>query len=277
MGMTGLAGVRDTAVVAQHWYDPLTISQKRWIPNFTIQLNDIFKASYKSIIENISSPAVLPVFGANAAVACHEGAIVEPLTRTRKAFIANAADEYLVPAIVGETGVPFNCVSTLGSKLNDDGYTAMLDRTMKALDNTFSNFTLWNYTPTNDAVHGDLWNREDLSVFHAEHNAPLASRLTAEAQDIFRPLRGGRALVRPYAVKIHGKPVSQKFDIASQRYDLTFESLEVGSCVIFVPTLHFSEVEVLGSEAVLKYEWDASEQVLRVTTGKGVARVVLQG
>merc|ERR1712216_1102190 len=128
--LAGLASIRDTGVLTQHWYDPLTISQKRWIPSFTIQLTDIFRASYKSITENVTRPPVIPVFGIDNAVACHEGAIMEPRKRADQAFRTNEVDEYQVPAIVGETGVPFNCCSTLGFALDDDGYTAMLDRTM---------------------------------------------------------------------------------------------------------------------------------------------------
>jgi hypothetical protein len=68
----------------------------------------------------------------------------------------------------------------------------------------------------NDAMIGDGWNQEDLSIWSADQQADPAD-----------PNSGGRAVrgfCRPRAVAVQGKIVEQRFDMASGLFTLSFEA-----------------------------------------------------
>ncbi|WFC96549.1 hypothetical protein MBRA1_003210 [Malassezia brasiliensis] len=125
-----------------------------------------------------------------------------------------------VPIVVGEVGIPFDVNDTLRRTPGDYSVQrTLLSALVSALERNLISFTLWNYNPANTVEHGDGWNQEDFSLVNFEARA--ADRQNVRAHETL--YRGGRALdavLRPYACKVAGIPVSTAWD--AQRRTLRF-------------------------------------------------------
>lgn len=135
------------------------------------------------------------------------------------------------------------------------GQISALDSYLSSMEANLLSWTLWNYTPDNNNNFGDLWNGEDLSIFSLDQATPwdrmrLQSGFGEEAGAV-PVFSGGRALeavVRPYASKVAGKPLSSSFDLKTRTFLLSYdvEATEGGTpgfgqqpLEIFVPIFQY--------------------------------------
>ncbi|KAI8600681.1 glycoside hydrolase superfamily [Dissophora ornata] len=144
--------ITSRVVYAPHWYDGLTLLNKRW--NF-------FNVDYLGV-----KRGRYPNYA--AAVKIGEKAIKECF-RTQLAYIKEEGQEAIGmhPTLIGEIGIPYDMNDGKSYKPNGnykDQIKAM-DANMYALESNHLNFTLWNYCPDNSHKWGDQWNGEDLSLW----------------------------------------------------------------------------------------------------------------
>ena len=125
-----------------------------------------------------------------------------------------------IPTLVGEFGIPFDMHNKAAFRVGDwNRQVAALDNSIGAMEANLLSWTLWNYTPDNNNLRGDLWNDEDLSVFSRDQQGPAARR-----DPLAHLNEGGRALlalVRPYPVATAGEPLALSYDL--RRREFTFE------------------------------------------------------
>ena len=115
--------------------------------------------------------------------------------------------------------------------------------------------TIWNYTPDNTNLHGDLWNEEDLSIFSRDQQSNPA--------DINSGARAPAAFIRPYPVSTAGEPVSLSFQMRRARFEFHFKGDPAvdAPTEIFVPQFHYgSGIQTEVSDG--KYQYHPEEQRL---------------
>ena len=239
----------DKLVYAPHFYDGITLFTRRFHP----QLNFDFAT-------------MRPLVG--------EVAIRRYFTRQfgnfRRYAEATMGD---VPILIGEFGIPFDMNGAAAYHTGDYTRQAQaLDYNLRALDDNLLSYTLWNYTPDNSNAHGDQWNNEDLSIFSRDQQS---NRDNIDS--------GGRALsavVRPYARKIAGEPLSMRFDMARGSFTFSFrhDSALTEPTEIFVPnsqypegyevTVSDGEFEIQREEQLLIYRHSAADKphTIRITS-----------
>ncbi|KAF9104742.1 hypothetical protein BGX29_001354 [Mortierella sp. GBA35] len=144
--------ITSRVVYAPHWYDGLTLLNKRW-NFFNIDYLGVKRGRYPNYA---------------AAVKIGEKAIKECF-RHQLACVKEEGQAALGqhPTLIGEIGIPYDMNNGKAYKPNGnykDQIKAM-DANMYALESNHLNFTLWNYCPDNNHKWGDLWNGEDLSLW----------------------------------------------------------------------------------------------------------------
>lgn len=223
------------AVNAAHWYDVLTLFLKTFSDEFTVD------------------PATRqPVYGPED---------VQALFVRQLAHVKDAN----IPTVVGEFGVPFDLDNKASYRTGDfSAQTAALDMYYNAMDANLLNCTIWNYTPDNSNERGDLWNDEDLSIFSRDQQDKPWE------EDIHAGGRGLNAIVRPYARKTAGDPVSMRFDMHTRRFEFTYrpDPTVTAPTEIFVPSFQYPngvKVDAGGGT----YEVDADGQMVRVNAPAG--------
>ncbi|MBK9123793.1 MAG: cellulase family glycosylhydrolase [Chloroflexi bacterium] len=223
------------AVNAAHWYDSLTLFLKTFSDEFTVDIE-----------------TRQPVFGPENVQAL----FVQQLAHVKDANI---------PTVVGEFGVPFDLDDKSAYRSGDFSVqTAALDMYYNAMDANLLNCTIWNYTPDNSNERGDLWNDEDLSIFSRDQqDKPWQD-------DVHAGGRGLNAIVRPYARRTAGDPVSMHFDLHTRRFEFTYrpDPAVTAPTEIFVPSFQYPngvKVDAGGGT----FDYDADAQVLRVTAPAG--------
>lgn len=98
------------------------------------------------------------------------------------------------PTLIGETGIAMDIVRKEAFRTGDwSSHVNSLDNVMSAMDNNLLSFTLWNYSPQNDNLHGDQWNDEDLSLYSRSQVKPSDHK--------HDPYSGGRALAAAVSVR----------------------------------------------------------------------------
>jgi hypothetical protein len=104
---------------------------------------------------------------------------------------------------------------------------------MQAVEDNLLNYTLWNYSPDNTNLHGDLWNDEDLSIYSPDQRR--------NPRDINSGGRTLQAVVRPYPVAIAGKLIKLYFNPRRRIFTMAFRpDLEITSPTeIFVPNYQY--------------------------------------
>ncbi len=179
-------------VNASHWYDIMTLFTKQYNPDMTIDLQKL------ELVQG--AEAVRQSFA-------NQLAAVKDRGTTRMGG---------VPTLIGEFGIPFDMN---GKKAYEDGdfssQVQALDASYSAMEANLLNSTIWNYTPDNTNERGDKWNDEDLSIFSRDQQDDPA--------DISSGGRALEAVVRPYARKTAGEPISMGFDLASRIFTFEFK------------------------------------------------------
>jgi hypothetical protein len=212
-------GAPERTVNASHWYDILTLASKRFRP--------------RELRENPDDPA------AQAAVAGKYTAQLDHIAR-----LADTLSPQGAPTLIGEFGIPFdlNEGEAYGAWASGDrsskpwaSHELALRLMYEAMDRLLISSTQWNYTAANrdDAVTGDNWNQEDLSIYSRDQDTGPND-----------PNSGGRAVKgfsRPYARRVQGEPKAMTFDAASATFTLVFDAEPnlPAPTEIFVPVIHF--------------------------------------
>ncbi|KAJ3169011.1 hypothetical protein HK101_011581 [Irineochytrium annulatum] len=148
---------------APHWYDGLTLINKKFNRWFTVDVIGMKRGHYPGA-------AFAVKFGALGIRKCFRSQI-EMLRREGLEYLGQN------PCIMGEIGIPYDMDERRAYITGD--YTNQehaLDMNMKALEENLINFTLWNYCSDNNNQWGDGWNGEDLSIFSRLPNPGTASR-----------------------------------------------------------------------------------------------------
>ncbi|PPQ71478.1 hypothetical protein CVT25_013388 [Psilocybe cyanescens] len=119
------------------------------------------------------------------------------------------------PVLIGECGIPMDMNKKEAFETDDFVWqTRMMDAMITALEKSLVGFTLWNYNPENDDERGDDWNGENFSWFSKKRALPPS--LLYYEQDAPSLDNGGRilpAVVRPYAAKTAGIPLSFEYEM----------------------------------------------------------------
>jgi hypothetical protein len=212
-------GCPERTVNASHWYDLAALVTKRFDPAHSV---DVVSGKSRT------GPAEI------------EAGYVAGLGRIR------AIGDRLnggAPTLIGECGIPYDMNEAQAYRRwaageRDpaiwDAQVMALDLMYNAIDHLLLSSTQWNYTVSNrnDAMIGDGWNQEDLSIWSAD-----------QASDEADPDSGGRAIAgfcRPFAQAVQGTIVSQRFDRAAGRFELVYDA----DPAIGAPTLIFVPAQI---------------------------------
>jgi hypothetical protein len=139
-----------------------------------------------------------------------------------------------VPVLFGEIGIAYDLNGSRAYRTkNFFLQVRAMDRTLRAADENLLSYTIWNYTPDNDNVHGDQWNGEDLSIFSGDQRD--------DENDIHSGGRALEAVVRPYARATAGEPTRMSYDVQRRIfvYEFRHEPNLQAPTEIFVPNLHY--------------------------------------
>ena len=213
----------ERTVNASHWYDLEALVTKHFTPWRTRDL--LSGAAFE---------------GRDAVVAGY----VEGLQRVTSAGEGLGSG---VPSLIGEFGIPFDLDDRRAYARWAEGergpeiwstHAAALSAMYDAMDTLLLSSTQWNYTASNsnDAMVGDGWNQEDLSIWSAD-----------QVDDPADPDSGARALAgfcRPYVRAAQGQLVSQSFN-GSDRFDCVIDVDEAlaAPTEIYVPAfLHVTAI-----------------------------------
>lgn len=244
---------RDPAAVvnAEHWYDALTLSVKRFFG----------WAGYDAEKGRL-------VLG-RAAVRRYFRKALERIVQCGRERMGG------IPSLLGEFGLPFDMNGARAFRTGDfRGHEAALAAYYDAVDANLLSSTIWNYTADNTNERGDGWNGEDLSIFSRDQAGlplpPGADKLEA----------GGRAIrgfCRPYPRAVAGTPLFFRFDAGSGALEFRFrpDPALTAPTEIFLPPSQYPDgcrVETRGGE----HEADPSGRVLRIRPDPAAREVIVR-
>uniref|UniRef100_L2G3F5 Glycoside hydrolase family 5 protein n=1 Tax=Colletotrichum fructicola (strain Nara gc5) TaxID=1213859 RepID=L2G3F5_COLFN len=184
-----------------------------------------------------------------------------------------------VPALIGEVGIPYDINGGEAFATgNYDKQRELMHALIAAMEDNMVGFTLWNYNPDNRVEYGDGWNKEDFSVVNGD-DEEVPGRIMQDyanaphAKDEL--YRGGRVLdvvIRPYAVKIAGRPLRSDWDPRTLKYEFEWTSQDrVGeeqddklrTTEVFIPRYHY-EGGIKAKVSDGDWSYDAELQTLYV-------------
>ena len=235
-------------VNAGHWYDIATLLTKDYSSWF-----------------GIDGTKGKPVFGKRAIRNMFHNTMASYKDETTWAFGKR-------PTLIGEFGIPIDLKEKKAYLTNDFvDQEECLDRSFRAMESNRLSYTLWNYTPDNDNLHGDQWNGEDLSIFSKSQRKRI--------DDINSGGRALQAAVRPYPYKVAGEPIEYYFDMEAKEFYLKFKADKSISAPteIFIPRLHFGKgFEVYSSQGKLFFD-KGSDLLLFSPDQDGEQTIVVKG
>lgn len=191
----------DRLVYAPHWYDGLTLVKKKWC-NYNVDFINLNRGKYGTGPLRFVRALRL---GEKSIRKC----FVDQLKTIQTEGLENIG---YYPCILGEIGIPydmdienskassstFTCSavywwnwlmslvqqdrkvtqSTNASSIGSSGSSQnrALDANLHALEKNLLNYSLWNYTSDNNEQWGDLWNKEDLSIWQSPVGAAPSSK-----------------------------------------------------------------------------------------------------
>ena len=149
---------------------------------------------------------------------------------------------------------------------------------ISAMEDNFVGFTLWNYNPHNRVEYGDGWNKEDFSIINGDeitHGGPIRPDYRNGDHESDELYRGGRVLdviIRPYAVKIAGRPLRSNWDPETLQFDFEWSSASDSGnqsaksriTEFFIPAYHYAEDQLQISVSDGKWFFNAEKQSLYV-------------
>ncbi|KAI0023054.1 putative glycosyl hydrolase [Xylariomycetidae sp. FL0641] len=245
---------------APHFYDGLTMMQRRWHARWNADVLGILRGRYRVRARGLR---------------VGKGSVRRVLAAQLGALAADVAPRPL-PVLVGETGIPFDLEG--GRAYRNGDYTdhvAALDALLAGCDAHRLSCTLWAYSALNCHEWGDRWNGEDLSIVCAE-------TASFPRHEMLRGARAPAAWCRPFVREATGDLVAMAFDLATSRFELEIRSDGPGWAEVYVPWLHYrreDDAEDLALEVVLSSgSWARDGQLLRWEyEGGGTLRVQREG
>ena len=219
-------------VYAPHWYDGYLVAKKEYNPWIGVdsQLRKVvftpplIRRSFHQQLARLKSPAEQALGG--------------------------------VPVIVGEFGIPFDLDDKRAYQTGDFSTQAKaLQRSLHAIEDNLLDYTLWNYTPDNTNLHGDLWNDEDFSIYSPDQRR--------DPGDIHSGGRALQAVIRPFPIATAGELLAASFEPHRRKFCMEFRHDPAISAptVIFVPTYHYPHGYSVGVSDG-RYEIQYSAQTL---------------
>jgi Glycoside hydrolase family 5 C-terminal domain/Cellulase (glycosyl hydrolase family 5) len=184
------------------------------------------------------------------------------------------------PTLVGECGIAYDmndatayaawAAGDRSDKPWQPQITA-LELMYNVLDRQQLHSTQWNYTVSNrnDAMVGDGWNQEDLSIWSAD-----------QATDPADPNSGGRAVKgfsRPRAVAVQGQIVEQRFDMASGLFTLSFEADPAISAPteVYLPHMQYPDGYQITLDGAT-WEKSSAQTVALTATHRGIVTMTVE-
>ncbi|KAG8708128.1 hypothetical protein FRC09_001422 [Ceratobasidium sp. 395] len=248
-------------VFAPHWYD----------------LNALFNKAFGHMSVNVQGLA-RGMFVLRALYWGHQAARDNYTLQIRN--IVQAAYDSLKssrPVIIGECGIPMDMNDGKAFVSGDfEWHTRMMDSLMTALEQNLVGFTLWNYNPDNDDVHGDFWNGENFSWFsRCRSDAtiptdPSSSLLDQSSRALDTGARLLPVIVRPYPAKVAGEPLQFSYEPRNGSFKFVYDTSSMGNSVrsketeIFLPASLSHSRKLLVKASGLKWNYDAVRQTLFV-------------
>ncbi len=197
-------------VYAPHWYDGYVVAKKEYTPLLGVD-------SYTRKVV-ISPPAIRLSFRRQLA------------RHTRQAQLVLGE----VPVVLGEFGIPFDLQDKQAYHTgNFQMQIHALQRSIQAVEDNLLNYTLWNYTPDNTNLHGDLWNDEDFSIYSPDQRT--------NPREINSGGRGLEAVVRPYPVATSGELLKVNFNPHTRIFKMIFchDPAITAPTEIYVPNFQY--------------------------------------
>lgn len=227
-------GPKDTKgiVYAPHWYDAFVLVKKEYSPFIGVNSH-----SRKVVF---TPPAIRRSYSRQIA------------------SLKQHANQHLggVPFVLGEFGIPMDLNEKRAYHTGDfSTHVKALQRTMQAVEDNLVNYTLWNYTPDNTNLHGDLWNDEDLSIYSPDQRT--------NPRDINSGGRALQAVIRPYPLATAGELIKSTFNPFSRVFKLAFKHDPAISAPteLYIPNYHYPHgYSVKVSDG--RYEIQRSSQTL---------------
>ncbi|KAG8708082.1 hypothetical protein FRC08_000114 [Ceratobasidium sp. 394] len=248
-------------VFAPHWYD----------------LNALFSKAFGQMSVNVQGLA-RGMFVLRALYWGHQGARdnytlqIGNIVRAAYNSLSSAR-----PVIIGECGIPMDMNNGEAFKSGDfEWHARMMDSLMTALERNLVGFTLWNYNPDNDDVHGDFWNGENFSWFsrcRADSSLPSDASSPLLDQSSHALDTGARLLpviVRPYPAKVAGVPLSFSYEPRTGAFKFVYDTSANADLIgskeseIFLPASLTRSRTLLVSASGMEWTYDAARQTLFV-------------
>lgn len=191
-----------------------------------------------------------------------------------------------LPIVIGEVGIPFDVNGRAAFKTgNYDSQRELMHALISAMEDNFVGFTLWNYNPINDAVHGDGWNDEDFSIVTSDSTVVDYRNEQHEDDELYCGARALDVVIRPYAVKVAGIPTRSRWDPRTLMFEFEWKSSPDSPTTeksrvteVFLPNYHYAahklQIEVSDGE----WSVDGDKQTLYVihTTHRVEHKLLLQ-
>lgn len=156
-----------------------------------------------------------------------------------------------VPIVIGEVGIPFDINNQKAFKTgNFTKQRELLHSLVAAMEDNLLGFTLWNYNPSNTAEHGDGWNDEDFSIITSHPYKPDAHNQAHEENELYHGCRCLDVAIRPYAVKVAGRPIRSDWDPRTLHFEFEWEGTDALTQVaegkrrlteVFLPAYHYDK------------------------------------
>jgi hypothetical protein len=224
-------------VYAPHWYDAFVLVKKEYVPFIGVN-------SHRRRV--VFSPAIRRSYFKQLA------------TLKQHAHLQLGG----VPFVLGEFGIPFDLHEKRAYMTGDFRIQVKaLQRSMQAVEDNLLDYTLWNYTPDNTNLHGDLWNDEDLSIYSADQRS--------DPGDLNSGGRGLQSVVRPYPMHTSGELKHASFNPFKRLFMMKFRQDPAISAPteVFVPNYQYPHgYSIKVSDG--RYEIKRSQQLLLYWPGE---------
>ncbi|ODV86948.1 glycoside hydrolase family 5 protein [[Candida] arabinofermentans NRRL YB-2248] len=254
-------------IVAQHYYDGMSLMFKTWNRKYNVDTLGIMRGKYLN-----------PVFGLVFGEANIRKSIRSQMAQLKEeAQFAVGSD---IPVIITETGMPFDMDDKKAFENGDySSQESANDALGFALEGSHMHSTYWCYNSQNNHKWGDNWNLEDFSLFskddinehkveysmgssnyaesqlgtymewinnssstvgephhnkkneHKEHTYEVDDlELETKIISLLNGTRVSNAIVRPYPVTVNGCVTECEFSLADKSFSITIDtSIEASS------------------------------------------------
>lgn len=236
--------VDSNTVFTPHYYDGLTLLNKRWNRFFNVDALGVLRGNYLS-------PVLSVRLGERNIRSCFR----DQLGHLKEEGLDRIGN---VPCLISEIGIPYDMDDKAAYKTGD--YTSQI----KALDANYSGLeynklhhTFWNYTAFNNHKSGDNWNGEDLSIWSKDD---MTKDLSLDTY--WNGMRATESLIRPYPLAVSGKILSFRFSIYKGLFTLKIDGDKKikKPTLVYIPTYYYEDDDTGVSTS--SGTWKRNDQIL---------------